>query len=82
MLQFCGVINEYACCICKGTGKIKIDTRFEKCSRQLFGDYFGNKMTAVGDIGYLCPDDHPMGKIVIMDDFDKGNILRKYSAAD
>jgi uncharacterized protein (TIGR02145 family) len=66
----------YTCCICDGDGKRKIDTRFEKCSREFFKTTFGG---GDFDVGYECPDGHPIGKVVIVDAYNNGNILKKYS---
>jgi len=67
-----GVPNAFTCTLCKGSGKRPVDTRFEGC----FRTYFGN------DKGYLCGDAHPIGRVVIVDSYESGKVLKKYTRAE
>jgi TonB family protein len=67
-----GMPNGYSCPICKGKGKTAVDTRFDGCFRTFFDN----------DKGYLCGDAHPIGRVVIVDDYVNGKVLKTYTRAE
>jgi TolA-binding protein len=88
--------RDFSCPICDGTGKIKVDTRFTGCSTDgedlqfnlgLLSAVTGGPTGALEEAlskgkSYRCPDGHPIGAVVIVDSYDNGNILKKYTKAE
>lgn len=71
-----GVPNEFTCPFCKGTGKQGKDTRFDGCF-QTFED-----VGLESDKTFLCPETHPIGRVVIVDKFAGGKILKVFTKAE
>jgi tetratricopeptide (TPR) repeat protein len=70
------VPNQFSCPFCKGTGKQKVDTRFDGCFRTFYEVGVGS------DRAYLCPPNHPIGRVIIVDSWESGKILKKYTMAE
>lgn len=71
-----GLPNGYSCPICKGKGKTALDTRFEGCFKTF------KNVGLESDKAYLCPETHSIGRVVIVDDYVNGKILKKYTRAE